>query len=87
MTNWLNEILTVPAAEPSSFLAAVSFLGRLAPREAQHALQTRATALDAESLASSEPVSGTWTACGPGKGWGMMSLAMRLAITARHRPR
>jgi hypothetical protein len=38
----------VPAAEPSSFLAGVAFIGRLGPAEVVDALETRAAALDTE---------------------------------------
>jgi DNA-binding PadR family transcriptional regulator len=48
VTVWLQEILAVPAAEPSSFLAAVAFIGRLTPQDAKRALERRAAALEAE---------------------------------------
>jgi DNA-binding PadR family transcriptional regulator len=54
LTAWLREILAVPAAEPSSFLAAVAFLGRLTPLDAQHALERRVTALEAGLAAQDE---------------------------------
>jgi DNA-binding PadR family transcriptional regulator len=53
VTGWLREILAVPAAEPSSFLAAVAFLGRLTPQDTQQALEAREAALAAE-LASED---------------------------------
>jgi DNA-binding PadR family transcriptional regulator len=54
VTSWLREILAVPAAEPSSFLAAVAFLGRLTPQDTQQALESRVTALNAELATLSE---------------------------------
>jgi DNA-binding PadR family transcriptional regulator len=54
VTGWLREILAIPADEPSSFLAAVAFLGRLTPRDAQHALESRAAALEADLAAADE---------------------------------
>jgi len=53
VTGWLRESLAVPAVEPSSFLAAVAFLGRVTPHDAQQALEARAAALAAE-LASQD---------------------------------
>lgn len=54
LTTWLREILAVPAAEPSAFLAAIAFLGRLTPWDAQHALERRVTALEAELAAQDQ---------------------------------
>ena len=54
VTGWLREILAVPAAEPSSFLAAVAFLARLSPGDVRHALEQRAAALEAELASQRE---------------------------------
>jgi DNA-binding PadR family transcriptional regulator len=48
VTAWLRDLLSTPAAEPSSFLAAVAFIARLTPAEAAEALAARAAALEAE---------------------------------------
>lgn len=54
---WLQEILAVPAAEPSPFLAAVSFLARLTPHDVQRALEQRVTVLEAELAEASQALS------------------------------
>ncbi len=48
VTAWLRDLLATPAAEPSSFLAAVAFIARLTPAEAEDALAARTAALEAE---------------------------------------
>jgi DNA-binding PadR family transcriptional regulator len=45
---WLREILARPMAEPSPFLAAVSYLSRLTPEDVLAALRERMGALEAE---------------------------------------
>lgn len=56
-TAWLQEILAVPSVEPSSFLAAVAFIARLAPGDVRRALELRAAALETD-LASQGQVLG-----------------------------
>ncbi len=48
---WLRQLVSVPRAEPSSFMGAMSFLIHLEPEEAIGALQQRLEALQAEMVA------------------------------------
>src|SRR5277367_723182 len=46
LTDWLTELLTVPAKEYPHFMAALSFLPALCPDDALEALRSRALALE-----------------------------------------
>jgi DNA-binding PadR family transcriptional regulator len=46
MTDWLTEMIGVPAKEYPQFMAGISFIGALAPEDALAALRLRATTLE-----------------------------------------